>query len=168
MLPIILPPYYRIFERYMVVWQHELTNGEHDIVGRELDGNATPGDLVTFVSWLGDDTAPDVARSSFATEGIVIGDYTAWLVVWQHKTLTGWAVWGFQKGPLGTEEPFVVSSYPNWDAERPTLALSADHRLLITYEGDSAGDPTVDRHIYARLEWPGGLTTYVPMVVRGS
>jgi hypothetical protein len=152
----------------MVVWEEELENGEHDIVGRELDGNANPGGVVTFVAWLGDDTAPDVARSSLATEGIVLGDPTGWLVVWQHKTATGWAIWGLQKGPGTTDAAFQVASRDSWEYRQPALALAADHRLLIAYEGDAPDDDAVQQHIYGRLEWPGGLTTFLPMVVRGS
>ena len=157
-------------ERYVVVWEHELSNGEHDIAGRELDGDANPGASVTFVNWLGDDTSPDVARSSLASEGTVPGDDTGWLVVWQHATLTGWSVWGRQKGPGTTDVSFPVASGEFWAAEQPALALAADHRLLVAYESDSVGNPTIKRHIYGRLEWPAGLNwwAHLPLVVQDS
>jgi hypothetical protein len=163
-VPIIEPPWWQTVERYMVVWEDDRGGAERDILGRELDGDANPGDFVAFVAWAGDDRAPDVARSSLATEGIVFGDPTGWLVVWQHETSTGWAVWGLQEGPGTTDAAFQVASRDSWDYRQPTLALAADHRLLIAYEGESS----VQQQIYGRLEWPGGLTTFLPMAVRGS
>jgi hypothetical protein len=123
---------------------------------------------VTFVRWLGDDTAPDVGRSSIATEGLHSGDDTGWLVVWQHKTPTGWAVWGVQKGPGETDVAFPVTSRVDWDLQHPALALADDDQLLIAYEGDAASNSTVEQHIYGRLQWPGEPTTNLPLVMRGN
>jgi hypothetical protein len=71
---------------------------------------------VTFVNWLGDDTSPEVGRSSIATEGLQSGDDTGWLVLWQHMKLTGWAVWGRRKGPGATDVAFPVASEDSWNA----------------------------------------------------
>ncbi len=82
--------------------------------------------------------------------------------VWQQTTATGEAIRAYQWGNV-TRGYFDVAAFAFWNSENPTVAAGSPG-YLIAYEGDSAGDPTVYRHIYGRMWWPE--VVYLPLVLR--
>lgn len=84
--------------------------------------------------------------------------------VWQQTTATGEAIRAYQWGNV-TRGYFDVAAFAFWNSENPTVAAGSPG-YLIAYEGDSAGDPTVYRHIYGRMWWPA--VVYVPLVLKGE
>jgi hypothetical protein len=142
--------------RYLVAWEYEYGVGDHDIKATHLDalGNLLPHDWLVAITF-DDETNPDVAAAPGAKE-----DY---FFVWQRSTAAGEAIWGWRWTPTINTGYFEIASVAFWDCESPAVAIDVPG-YLIAYEGDSPGDPTVDRHIYARMWWPEAA--YVPLVVR--
>jgi len=142
-------------DRYMVVWEHEYSDTDHDIYAREYDASGNPvGSYFTLASWTEDTTAPDVAAN---------GSNNEWLAVWQ-QALSGaaeYAIKGFRWGsePSVHTYFFDVANYAFWENENPAVAADVP-AYLIVYEGDSS---TTNRHIYGRMWWPEAV--YLPLMI---
>ena len=144
-------------QRYMVVWQHAFPGPccDWDIRGQELDVNGNlVGSALRIARTTDDETYPDVAARP--------GSGREYVAVWQQTTATGEAIRAYQWGNV-TRGYFDVAAFAFWNSENPTVAAGSPG-YLIAYEGDSAGDPTVYRHIYGRMWWPE--VVYLPLVLR--
>jgi len=144
------------WDRYMVVWEHEYGNSDHDIYAREYYADGSPvGSFFTIASWTEDTTSPDVAANGAKNE---------WMAVWQQDlgSGAGYAVKGFRwgSGPDVWTYFFDVANYAFWENENPAVS-AAGSAFLIAYEGD---DAMTDRHIYGRIWWPE--TAYLPIMKR--
>lgn len=142
--------------RYVVVWQHAFPGPccDWDIRGQELDVNGSlVGSTFVIAQTLDDETSPDVAARP--------GTGREYVAVWQQTTAAGEAIRAYQWGDV-TRGTFDVAAFAFWNSEKPTVAAGSGY--LIAYEGDSAGDPTVHRHIYGRMWWPE--VVYLPQVLR--
>ncbi len=143
---------------YMVVWEHVYPGPccDWDIRGQELDvGGAPVGSAVIIAQTLSDETNPRVvARPGVAR------DYVA---AWQSDTTTGSQIWASRWGATADYDYFQVAAAAWWDCAQPVVAITGSS-YLFAYEGDSQGDPTVFRHIYARQWVPNAV--FLPTVVR--
>jgi hypothetical protein len=65
-------------------------------------------------------------------------------------------------GPgIGISGRFAISYAAFWESNAPAVAKGKTG-YFIAYEGDAAGDPTVQRHIYGRTLVPHAL--YLPLL----
>jgi hypothetical protein len=143
-------------DRYLVAWEHEHTATDHDVHAAHLDalGNVLPVTFLVAITY-DDETNPDVAAAPGAGE-----DY---FFIWQKDTGAGQSILGARWEPTSASGEIEIASWAFWDCESPAVAMDVPG-YLIAYEGDSPGDPTVDRHIYARMWWPEA--GYVPLTLR--
>jgi len=141
-------------DRYMVVWENEISAVDHDIYHREYLANGNPYDVGWAIAALIDDTrAPDIAA---------YGANDEWLAVWQ-TTLsggTGYAIQGARWGFAVWFLDFEVANYAFWENENPAVAAGAPGYLIV-YEGDAA---STNCNIYGRMIWP--LAIYLPLISR--
>lgn len=146
--------------RYLVVWQHYTMSAYWDIAGQYLNAS---GDKVgvSFPIAASDQHAktPDVVAAGSGSN--------EYLTVWEQTVPTGTAIRARRDRLVGsTTTPineFEVASGGFWENKSPAVAAERVGYLVV-YEGDSAGDPTVYRHIYGRLWWPEAV--YLPLVVK--
>jgi hypothetical protein len=145
--------------RYMVVWEHAYPGPccDWDIRGQELDITGAPAGGFVIVSQTADDEANPriVARP---------GPRRDYMALWQKETTLGSEIWASRLGDDAVPfEYFKVTSAAWWDYACPVVAITGT-RYLFAYEGDSQGDPTIFRHIYARWWTPN--VAFLPLVLR--
>jgi hypothetical protein len=147
---------------FFVVWEHEHTAADRDIYGQLIkwDGSKI-GPLRPLSTSTQDETKP-----------VVAGDYLPhplepnyrFLVVWQQEQPGPAAIigrtWPSHSGPF-----YEFASYPFWETAAPAVAWGRPS-VLVAYEGDSVGDPTVHRHIYGRRWSPFGA--FLPAALRDA
>ncbi len=145
--------------RYLVIWEQNM--GNWDIYGKEYDVN---GDAVSAHYGIGYSADPDRYPAVVGRFGLA--DTTDYVAVWQRETSSGTEIrasrWGTGVDGYGPY-PFQVASAAFWDNEAPAVAMEGP-RYLIAYESDSTGDPSVYRHIYARVWSPEGM--FLPLMRR--
>jgi len=142
--------------RYVVVWEHAFPGPccDWDIKSRELDNN---GNLLGSESLIAasteDETSPAVAAR--------YGSGWEYLVAFQQHRSGDEQVWAIHKSPSGTTG-FEVATAAFWDHETPAVAMGRVSSL-VTYSGDTGGDPNIHRHIYARRYIPNSV--YLPLTL---
>ncbi|MGQ9627225.1 MAG: hypothetical protein ACUVV0_10030 [Anaerolineae bacterium] len=147
-------------DRYLVVWQHAYSSTDWDIKGQYLNiSGGTVGSSYNIASTGANEMYPDVASADpLANE---------YVTVWQIPTSTGTAIRARRNRLVGSTitslNYFDVASYGFWDSEKPVVACGSPG-FLFAYEGDSASDPAVKRHIYGRVWWPNAL--YLPFIMK--
>ena len=138
---------------YGVVWER-LVNMKNDIIGTRLDFNGISAwHTYYFLSYSNEDNI-NPAVTNFGD-----GYLTTWQTTEINGTTLSAAIWDLQN-----IAQYVVSPAGFWDNQNSAVA-AGNHNFLIAYEGDLTGDPTIYRHIYARL-----LATYnrvyIPIIIR--
>ncbi len=139
--------------RYMVAWQ-QYVGADWDIYGKEFDVN---GNAVSTPYAIANTTDNE-------TDPAVVGKFglastTDFLTVWQRETSAGTEIRASRRGTgvSGTNPyAFTVAAAAFWENAAPAVAMDGPV-YLIAYEGDSTGDPSVYRHIYARVWSPAGV-----------
>lgn len=53
-----------------------------------------------------------------------------------------------------------LCSYAFWDCATPAIARGGPG-YLVTYTGDSSGDPTIKQHVFGRMFWQ--FNAYLPL-----
>ena len=127
---------------YMIVWERAYVTGDRDIRGQEFDGfGATVGSRMDLtLSWFFVESRPAITDAPGSRE---------WLAVYQVDGGTGTAVNAVRWGPSAYYAPQVFYA-AFWEVASSAVA-TGDATFLIAYEGDSIGNPTIDRHIYGRI-----------------
>ena len=129
--------------RYIVVWEHTFPGPccDWDIHTRELDNN---GNLIGSESLIAGSLEDELSPAVAARYG------TGWeyLVAFQQDQPSGKVVWAIHKKP-NSSTGFVIAEAAFWDHETPAVAMGPVSSL-ITYTGDTGGDPNIHKHIYAR------------------
>jgi hypothetical protein len=144
---------------YLVAWQ-EQRGVDWDILFQNLNTAGQPQGTPNSAWTYDNETRPAVAC---ATPG------NQCLIAYQRSFNYGngvydGTVWGDLVGPSGLILPtFEIAGAMFWDDEAPAVGAQGSG-YLVTYEGDSAGDPTVYRHIYGTLLAPYG--TFLPLMIR--
>ena len=147
-------------DRYLVVWQHAYSPTDWDIKGQYLNiSGGAVGSSYNIAYTGANEMYPDVASADpLANE---------YVTVWQIPTSTGTAIRARRNRLVGSTitslNYFDVASYGFWDSEKPVVACGSPG-FLFAYEGDSASDPAVKRHIYGRVWWPNAL--YLPFIMK--
>jgi hypothetical protein len=142
--------------RYVVVWEHAFPGPccDWDIKSRELDNNGNLlGSEGLVVGSTEDETSPAVAAR--------YGSGWEYLVAFQQHRAGDEQVWAIHKSPSGTTG-FEVATAAFWDHETPAVAMGRVSSL-VTYSGDTGGDPNIHRHIYARRYIPNSV--YLPLTL---
>lgn len=140
--------------RYVVAWQSQDGQGNTFIQGQDLDldGNKLQGWIKVYGQNL---SHPAVAAES--------GRVERYAMAWEEELPGGRGISATMFGPNILPGRFAVSYGAFWQNNAPAVA-EGGLGYLFAYEGDSAGDPTVERHIYARTWVPFG--TFLPAVQR--
>ncbi|MAT43637.1 MAG: hypothetical protein CL609_14970 [Anaerolineaceae bacterium] len=138
---------------YAVVWE-TLKASDYDIYGKKLDfnGNDSWGISYLIAITLNDETLPSITSDG-------IGYLTTWQTTETNGTSLNAVYWDSPNNAS-----FEVSPAGFWDNENGAVA-AGNHNFLITYEGDSTGDPTIYRHIYARL-WTINQQVFIPIILK--
>ena len=142
--------------RYVVVWEHAFPGPccDWDIRSRELDNNGNLlGNESLIAASTEDETSPEVAAR--------YGSGWEYLVAFQQDQPSGKVVWAIHKKP-NSRTGFVVAEATFWDHETPAVAMGKVSSL-ITYTGDTGGDPNIHKHIYARRYIPNSV--YLPLTL---
>ena len=128
-------------QRYVMAWESQDSQGRHIIHGQDLDLDGKP--LQGWAKFYGEGmTRPAVAAQQGPSE--------RYLVTWEETISGGTAVMASMFGPdIGLGGRYAISYAAFWESNAPAVAKGGTG-YLIAYEGDAAGDPTVQRHIYGR------------------
>jgi hypothetical protein len=140
---------------YNVAWQHGFA-GNYSIHMQEYDGAGEPygyPHIQGYASW--DDVRPAITEAHGSNTWLM-----AWEVVADTNSFLRTARWG-----PGFTGHFTVMDAAFWEVGSPAVA-TGDATFLIVYEGDSIGDPSVDRHIYGRIF--AEVAIYLPLMLQGG
>jgi len=143
--------------RYIVVWEHAFPGPccDWDIKARELDNS---GSLLASERFLlatpDDETYPTVAVRN--------GPGWEFVMVCEEDLPSGEAIWAWYESPNGFHV-FPVAEAVFWDHETADVAMGKVS-TLISYAGDTSGDPTIHKHIYGRVWVPSAV--FLPLTRR--
>jgi hypothetical protein len=141
---------------YTVVWEHGFSDGDSQIYMQEYDG---AGDTYQhtrsqgYFSW--DDVRPAITEAPGSNR---------WLMAWEVVADTNNFIRTARWGPTFTGH-FTIVDAAFWEAGSPAVA-TGDATILIAYEGDSIGNPAVDRHIYGRIF--AAAAVYLPLALQNG
>ncbi len=147
------------YDRYFVVWEKAAPGAccDWDIYGREVNFDGVNLGLVHAIAGWGsiDETNPFVVAWPGNRREFLVGyerENTSW-------TDTYAAFYDNGRGAIVAGDMniwldyFSVANYAFWNSNVPAGAVGKN-KVMIAYQGDSVGDPTVIQHIYGRAFTP--------------